>query len=133
MTLNTLKSLAAVTLIATAVAAAAAGTAMAEQHTSGSDAVEAQMFLAAPGSIADAISAAEKGTGGRAMSAAFEPDDTTQAAAWEVELALPDNTVKTVMVDPTDGKVTAKAAEAEDQDGAAGDSGENEDGENDSN
>ena len=35
--------------------------------------------------------------------------------------------------DPADGAVTAKAAEAEDQDGTAGDIGENDDGENDGN
>ena len=127
MTLKALTALATATLIV-----AGAGSAIAEQHATASDAAEAQMFLAAPGTIADAVAAAEKDTGGKTMSAAFEPDDTTQAAAWEVELALPDNTIRTVMVDPATGTVTAKAAEAEDQDGLAGDDGE-EDGEDEGN
>lgn len=127
MTLKALASLAAATLIV-----AGAGSAMAEQHATASDTAEAQTFLAAPGTIADAVAAAEKDTGGKTMSAAFEPDDTTQAAAWEVELALPDNTIRTVMVDPATGAVTAKVAESEDQDGMAADDGEDDD-ENESN
>ncbi len=133
MTLTYLKSFGAMSLIALGLAAAGAGIAVAEQNGSETDMAEAQAFLTAPGSIAEAIAAAEKNTGGKAMSASFETDQSTATSAYEVEVALPDGTMSTVMVDPANGTVTAKAAEAEEADGTGMDNGESEDGENESN
>lgn len=134
MTLKTVKTFGAMALVALGVAGAGATSALADQTNADTDMAEAQAFLAAPGSISDAIAAAEKSTGGKAMSASFE-SDATNAALYEVEVAAADGTMSTVMVNPADGTVQAKANEAEDAQGtdAETDDDESGDGENESN
>ncbi len=75
-------------------------------------AAEAKAFLAAPGSISAAISAAEAQSGGKAMSADFE-EDGANAGMYEVEIVMPDGTVSEHLVNPADNSV--KAAPAEDE------------------
>ncbi len=130
MTLTNLKALGAVAVIALGAAGLGATTVMAKQQGADSDMAEAQAFLAAPGSITEAIAAVEKNTGGKAMSAEFETDDATSVVGYEVEVALKDGTVSTMMFNPADGSVTVILAEAEDDDGTDDD---DEDGENKSN
>ncbi|WP_415183445.1 PepSY domain-containing protein [Phaeovulum sp.] len=72
---------------------------------------EAQAFLAAPGSLSAAVSAAETSTGGKAMSADFE-EDGVDAGMYEVEIVMPDGTVTEHLVNPADNSV--KAAPADD-------------------
>jgi hypothetical protein len=87
------------------------------------DPAEAQAFLASGMTLADAVSAAEAARGGTAMSAGWE---AVRPGAWafEVELASTDRTVTTVLVDPTNGAVTAmsphddQGVESDDDDGA---------------
>lgn len=68
---------------------------------------EAQAFLAAPGSLSAAVSAAETSTGGKAMSAEFE-DDGADAGKYEVEIVMPDGAVTKHLINPADNSVTAK-------------------------
>jgi uncharacterized membrane protein YkoI len=83
------------------------------------DSAEARAFLASGMTLPDAVSAAEAARGGTALSAGWE---AVSPGAWtfEVELAATDGTVTTVLVDPTDGAVTAMSArhdqDAEDDD-----------------
>lgn len=77
------------------------------------DAAEAQAFLAAPGSISAAISAAETQSGGKAMSAEFE-EDGTNVGMYEVEIVMADGTISEHLVDPADNSV--KPARKDDDD-----------------
>ncbi|WP_145953459.1 PepSY domain-containing protein [Oceaniglobus indicus] len=104
MTIKSLKTLGAATLIA--LGAAGATAALADRNSDADDRAETQAFLAAPGSIMDAITAAENQTGGKAMSADFDTDDTA-SGVYEVEIAMTDGTTKEVAVNPADGTVTA--------------------------
>lgn len=113
MNFKTLKTLGAASLIA--LGAVGATAALADKHSDAGDKPEVQAFLAAPGSIADAVTAAEKDTGGKAMSVEFETDDTA-TGVYEVEVAMPDGTTKTVAVNPADGSVTAVAMDDDDDD-----------------
>ncbi|WP_323005018.1 hypothetical protein [Pseudorhodobacter sp.] len=72
---------------------------------------EAKAFLAAPGSLSAAVSAAETSTGGKAMSADFE-EDGADAGMYEVEIVMPDGTVTEHLVNPADNSV--KLAPADD-------------------
>ncbi|TYB89068.1 PepSY domain-containing protein [Oceaniovalibus sp. ACAM 378] len=107
MNLKTLKTFGAASLIA--LGAVGATAALADKHSDAGDKPEIQAFLAAPGSITDA----EKDTGGKAMSVEFETDDTA-TGVYEVEVAMPDGTTKTVAVNPADGSVTAVAMDDDD-------------------
>ncbi len=123
-----IKTFGASALLALGLLGGAATIAAADQHSSSNDAAEAQAFLAAPGTIGDAIKAAEANTGGKAMSASFESDGTT-AGMYEVEIVKPDGTMMTAIVNPADGSVTAKPASATDDDQNGEDSGTGENGE----
>lgn len=81
----------------------------------GTSAAEAKAFLAAPGSISAAISAAESSTGGKAMSAEFE-EDGAAAGMYEVEIVMPDGTVSEHLVNPADNSVKLAPADADDND-----------------
>ena len=81
--------------------------------TADTSAAEAQAFLAAPGSLSAAISAAEMQTGGKAMSADFE-EDGANAGMYEVEIVMPDGTVSEHLVNPADNSVKPAPAD-EDQ------------------
>lgn len=98
-------------LIALGFGLGGATSAMAEQHTGNSDMAEVQAFLASPMTIADAISAAETSTGGKAMSVEFDTEDMA-TGQFDVEIAMADGMTKTVAVNPADGTVTAMADEA---------------------
>ncbi len=76
----------------------------------GTSVAEAKAFLAAPGSITAAISAAESSTGGKAMSADFE-EDGANAGMYEVEVVMPDGTVSEHLVNPADNSVKAAPAD----------------------
>lgn len=76
----------------------------------GTSAAEAQAFLAAPGSLSAAISAAESSTGGKAMSADFE-EDGANAGMYEVEIVMPDGTVSEHLVNPADNSVKPAPAD----------------------
>lgn len=76
----------------------------------GTSAAEAQAFLAAPGSLSAAISAAESSTGGKAMSADFE-EDGANAGMYEVEIVMPDGAVSEHLVNPADNSVKAAPAD----------------------
>jgi hypothetical protein len=75
---------------------------------------EANAFLAAPGSLSAAVSAAETSTGGKAMSADFE-NDGADAGMYQVEIVMPDGTVTEHLVNPADNSV--KLAPADDDKG----------------
>ena len=74
---------------------------------------EAKAFLAAPGSLSAAITAAETSSGGKAMSADFESEGA-DSGMYEVEIVMPDGTVTEHLVNPADGSVKAAPAD-EDQ------------------
>lgn len=76
----------------------------------GTSAAEAKAFLAAPGSLSAAISAAETSTGGKAMSADFE-EDGANAGMYEVEIVISDGTVSEHLVNPADNSVKAAPAD----------------------
>ncbi len=76
-------------------------------------AAEAKVFLAAPGSISAAISAAEAKSGGKAMSAEFE-EDGTNAGMYEVEIVMPDGTMSEHLVNPADNSVKAAPTDKDD-------------------
>jgi|GEM_PF-5747994 len=76
------------------------------QAMANDDPAEAKGFLDAGMTVAQAASAAESADTGTAMSVAWEPSGSG-AMAFAVELANTDGTVKTVLVDPHDGKVKA--------------------------
>jgi uncharacterized membrane protein YkoI len=109
----------------------AATMAAAESHSKGDDAAEAQTFLAAPGSITAAITAAETQSGGKAMSAEFETDGAN-AGWYEVEIVTADGAMTELLVNPADG--TVKADPSDDRDGDDNDGETDDDGpENESN
>lgn len=120
------RTLGASALLALGLLGGVATIAAADQHAA-NDAAEAQAFLAAPGSIADAVKAAEANMGGKAMSASFESDGST-AGMYEVEIVMPDGAMMTAVVNPADGSVTAKPAAAMDDD-PTGEGADNESGE----
>ncbi|WP_323036433.1 hypothetical protein [Pararhodobacter sp.] len=76
---------------------------------------EAQVFLAAPGSLTAAVSAAEASSGGKAMSAEFE-EDGTDAGMYEVEIVMPDGSVAEYLVNPADNSVRLMPADTDDGD-----------------
>lgn len=92
-------------LIALGFGLSGATSVLAEQHTGNSDMAEVEAFLASPMSIADAISAAETNTGGKAMSAEFDTEDMA-SGQFDVEVAMADGTTKEVVINPADGAVT---------------------------
>lgn len=102
---NTILSVGSSALISLAMLGGAAT--MASADTS---AAEAQAFLAAPGSLSAAVSAAEASTGGKAMSAEFE-DDGANAGMYEVEIVMPDGTVTDHLVNPADNLIKAAPAD----------------------
>ncbi len=102
---NTILALGSSALISLAMLGGAAT--MASADTS---AAEAKAFLAAPGSLSAAISAAETSSGGKAMSADFE-EDGANAGMYEVEIVMPDGTVSEHLVNPADNTVKAAPAE----------------------
>ncbi|MCA8867582.1 MAG: PepSY domain-containing protein [Rhodobacteraceae bacterium] len=106
-------SLATGTLISLGLLGGAATMAVAEKHDS-SDKAEVQAFMATTGSLTDAVTAAEKQMGGKAMSVEF--DNENGAPVYEVELAKTDGTTQTFLVNPANGKVVKKADENEDND-----------------
>ena len=87
-----------------------------------SEAAELAAIEGAKISLADAIAAAEKEFGGKAVEAGIE--DENGALAYEIELLGPNGEQK-VAVDTQTGKATEMAADAEEGDDDEG--GENED------
>ena len=122
LTLGT-SALLSIGLISGAVTMAAA-----DSHAKDANAAEAQTFLAAPGSITKAITAAQAHSGGKAMSADYESDGAT-AGWYEVEVVAADGTISELLVNPADG--TVKAAPADDMNGDDGDADGDGDGETD--
>lgn len=131
MNRNKILTLGTSALLSIGLISGAATMALADSHKGNDDAAEAQAFLASPGSIAAAITAAETQSGGKAMSAEFE-DDGGDAGWYSVEIVMADGTMSELLVNPADG--TVKAAPADDKDGDENDGETNEDGaENESN
>lgn len=106
----------------------AATMALAESHAKSDDASEAQAFLAAPGSITEAIAAAETKSGGKAMSAEFG-NDGEDAGMYDVEVVMADGSMSDWLVNPADGTVKASM----DDDGEENDDGEKSDGDGETN
>ena len=84
----------------------------ATMSAAGTSPAEAKAFLAAPGSLSAAVGAAEKSTGGKAMSATFE-EDGAAPGVYEVEIVMPDGTVSDHLVNPADNSVKAAPADEE--------------------
>ncbi|WP_322866602.1 PepSY domain-containing protein [Aquicoccus sp. G2-2] len=82
----------------------------ASMASAGTSATEAQAFLTAPGSLSAAVSAAEKSTGGKAMSADFE-EDGANTGMYDVEIVMSDGTVSDHLVNPADNSVKAAPAD----------------------
>ena len=114
MNRKTILTLGSSALISLGLLGGAATIASANQNAA-NDMAEAQAFLAAPGSLNDAVIAAETKTGGKAMSASFESDEAN-AGMYEVEIVMPDGTMMAAVVNPADGSATAKAMSAMDHD-----------------
>lgn len=110
---NAILALGSGALISLGLLGGAATMASAERH-GGTDQAEVQAFMAAKGSLVDAITAAEKQAGGKAMSVEF--DNEQGAAMYVVELAKADGTTESVAVNPTDGSVMKIVGETEDHD-----------------
>ena len=123
MNRNTITKISASALLALGLVGGAATMASADSHSKSGDAEEAQSFLAASGSIADAIAAAEAQSGGKAMTAEFESDGP-DAGWYKVELALADGSVSELLVNPADGTVKVAPADDMDHDGADNESDE---------
>lgn len=131
MNRNKILTLGTSALLSIGLISGAATIAAADSHSKGDDAAEAQTFLAAPGSIAAAITAAETQSGGKAMSAEFETDGA-DAGWYEIEVVAADGTMTELLVNPADG--TVKAAPTDDMDGDESDGETDDDGaENESN
>lgn len=108
---------------------------MASAEQNGDGQAEKQQFLASPRTLAQAIAAAEKESGGKAMDASWEAAGTAGAPGlFEIELVKPDGTVVWAEVNSADGTVRTMAM-AEDNDdndlenGKNGDDDDDEDGE----
>lgn len=84
-------------------------------ETKDKEAKELQLFSQAKISLQDAIKAAEKKTGGKAMEA--EIDDESAAVQFEVEI-VKDGKVHEVIVDGKTGKVLKVSLEDESKEGA---------------
>lgn len=118
---NTLRALGSSALISLSLLGGAATMAYADTSPA-----EAQAFLAAPGSLSAAITAAEAKTGGKAMSAGFE-EDGANAGMYDVEIVMPDGTVAEYLVNPADNSVKpAPADDDKDDDGDKDGGDENE-------
>ena len=122
MTRKTLLTLGSGALLSLGLLGGAATIAAADQHPAKGDMAETQAFLAAKGSIAEAVAAAEKQTGGKAMSAEFE-SDKANAGMYEVEVAMPDGTTGKVLFNPADGSVTKVDPSKADNDDEGTDNG----------
>ncbi len=103
MTRNTILMLGSSALLSLGLLGGAATMASADQHAT--DAGEAQAFLAAPGSIGDAIAAVEAKSGGKTMGADYETN-ASGATVYEVAVVMPDGTVSEYTFNPTDSSVT---------------------------
>ena len=114
MNRKTILTLGSSALISLGLLGGAATIATANQNAA-NDMAEAQAFLAAPGSLNDAVIAAEPTTGGTAMRASFESDEAN-AGMYEVEIVMPDGTMMAAVVNPADGSATTKAMSAMDHD-----------------
>ncbi len=131
MNRKTILTLGSSALLSLGLISGAATMAAADSHSAQSDAAEAQAFLAAPGSITAAITAAEAQSSGKAISAEFE-DDGADAGWYSVEIVMADGTMTELLVNPADG--TVKAAPADDMDSDENDGETDDDGaENESN
>lgn len=124
MNRKTILTLGSSALISLGLLGGAATIASANQNAA-NDMAEAQAFLAAPGSLNDAVIAAETKTGGKAMSASFESDDAN-AGMYEVEIVMPDGTMMAAVVNPADGSATAMSAMDDDENGEGDDDDDNE-------
>lgn len=129
---KTILTLGSSTLLSLGLLGGAATMASAEQRTDSSDMAEVQAFMAAPGSITEAIAAAETQSGGKAVSAEFESDQAN-AGMYEVEIVMTDGTTSTLVMNPADGSVTQmNPANADNDDdgvnGSMADEGDDEDG-----
>ncbi len=102
---NTILALGSTALMSLSLLGGAATMALADTSPA-----EAKAFLAAPGSLSAAISAAETSTGGKAMSADFE-EDGANAGMYEVEIVMPDGTVSEHLVNPADNAVKLAPAD----------------------
>ncbi|MGB5558745.1 MAG: hypothetical protein WBN04_12135 [Paracoccaceae bacterium] len=127
MNRKTILTLGSSALISLGLLGGAATIASANQNAA-NDMAEAQAFLAAPGSLNDAVIAAETKTGGKAMSASFESDEAN-AGMYEVEIVMPDGTMMAAVVNPADGSATAMSAMDDDENGE----GDDDDDDNESN
>ena len=102
---NTILTLGSSALLSLGVLGGAATMAFADTSPA-----EAQAFLAAPGSLSAAVSAAETQAGGKAMSADFE-NDGAEAGMYKVEIVMPDGTVSEHLVNPADNSVKPAPAD----------------------
>lgn len=119
MNRKTILTLGTTALLSLGLLGGVATMAAADSHKSGDDMAELQALLAAPGSIAQAITAAETQSGGKAMSAEFE-DHGADVGWYEVEIVMADGTVAKLLVNPADGTVKAADARRKDDDKAHG-------------
>jgi len=111
--------------LAAALAAGGVGTALAQNasttgETEQTDAMEMAALQSAKVSLAEAVAAAEKDVGGKAIDAGFETEKGQQG--YEVEV-MSANGSQTVLVDAQTGAVTKMPAEDQD-DQKGGEAGE---------
>jgi len=126
------KATAAAILVALGLGAAGSTAVLAKDSSDQQDKAEVQAFLKESASITDAIKAAESDTGGKAMSAEFDNEDS-QTGSYEVEVAMTDGTTKTVAVGFDNGTAKVVAVQSHDQGNEADDDDEGEKGETDNN
>ena len=126
------KATAAAILVALGLGAAGSTAVLAKDSFDQQDKAEVQAFLKESASITDAIKAAESDTGGKAMSAEFDNEDS-QTGSYEVEVAMTDGTTKTVAVGFDNGTAKVVAVQSDDQGNEADDDDEGEKGETDNN
>lgn len=114
---KTLTGLGAGTLMAISLLGGSA--AMAQDQEDAGNAAELQAFQSAQVSLGEAISAAEKETGGKAMDAKFETGEG-EGAMYEIEILKADGSQVYATVDPSDGSVQVSNS-ADDSDEPNGD------------
>tara|TARA_R110000796_G_scaffold14517_8_gene47471 strand:+ start:2620 stop:3027 length:408 start_codon:yes stop_codon:yes gene_type:complete len=107
------KATAVAMLVALGLGAVGSTAVLAKESADSQDKAEVQAFLNDSASIMDAIKAAESDTGGKAMSAEFDNEDS-QTGSYEVEVAMTDGTTKTVAVGFDNGTASVVAMQSDD-------------------
>lgn len=120
-----MKRFVTLTLIPVSLAAGVAGAAWAGtgKPTEMSDTQEIQAALNSGMTLTQAVDAAQAQTGGTALSAGWEDNDTG-TWGYEVEIADAASTLQTWFVNPADGTVT-KVMETDDEEGEHGEEDDN--------